>query len=70
MDFIFDSHVHIFHPKVILERENFFDDKSFKLLYSHNKSRLIDKSGLDEYFKNFDVKKAAVMGFPWTSNRH
>jgi predicted TIM-barrel fold metal-dependent hydrolase len=70
MEFIFDSHVHVFHPKVISERENFFDDQSFRLLYSCSKSRLVDETGLDKYFKDFDVKKAAVMGFPWTSNQY
>ena len=67
MNFIFDSHIHVFHPKVIIERENFFDDLSFKLLYSNNKSRLIDKDGLNKYFEDFNIQKAAIMGFPWTN---
>ena len=70
MAYIFDSHVHIFHPKVVSQREEFFDDSSFRLLYSCSKSRLTDKGGLDEYFKSFGVEKAAVMGFPWFSNKY
>jgi hypothetical protein len=46
------------------------DDPGFKLLYSSDKSVIIDHTGLSEYILSGKLSGAAAMSFPWESEKH
>ncbi len=65
---IFDFHVHLFPDDVCNNREAFFSDRNFKLLYSDSKSKILNVSGINNYLKDNEISKAAVMGFAWENS--
>lgn len=67
---IIDFHTHIFPRDVIVSRDHYMDDPGFKLLYSSNKSVIIDHTGLSEYILSGKLSGAAAMSFPWAGEKH
>jgi predicted TIM-barrel fold metal-dependent hydrolase len=62
---IIDAHVHIFSESVVSQRESYFHDPGFRLLYESMKSRI---SGAQNLLQNMDfagVEKSFCLGFPW-----
>lgn len=64
---IIDAHTHLFPPTVAKERELFFDDHSFKLLYSDTKSTIADFTVTTEYCKHSHIDQIVALSFPWNS---
>ncbi len=62
---ITDSHVHIFAPEVIENRDRFLSDKGFALLYSSPAAKMKDAEGLLAAMTESSISRAFVMGFPW-----
>ncbi len=62
---IIDFHTHIFSPEVVENRKKFFDDENFQLLYSSEKSKLIDHNTLIREMDNAGVDYAVALGYPW-----
>ena len=62
---IVDFHVHIFPPEIRDHREEFFEDKAFKLLYSSADARLVTVEELIEAMDENGIDKSVVFGFPW-----
>jgi len=67
---IIDFHTHIFPREVSASKDLYMDDPGFKLLYSSDKSALIDHAGLTEYILTNKLYGAAVMSFTWERERH
>ncbi len=65
---IFDFHVHLFSDDVCNNREAFFSDRNFKLLYSDSRSKILNAAGIIDYIKDNEISKAAVMGFAWENS--
>jgi predicted TIM-barrel fold metal-dependent hydrolase len=65
-----DFHTHIFPRDVLLYRDYYMDDPGFKLLYSSDKSVIIDHTGLSEYILSGKLSGAAAMSFPWEGETH
>ena len=65
-----DFHTHIFPRDVIVSRDFYMNDPGFKLLYSSEKSVIIDHSGLGEYILSGKLSGAAAMSFPWAVEKH
>jgi predicted TIM-barrel fold metal-dependent hydrolase len=64
---IIDSHVHIFFDEIINNREVFFDDAAFKLLYNSNSSKIVSKNDLLHYVNKNYIESVFVYGFCWQS---
>jgi uncharacterized protein len=62
---IIDAHVHIFSENVASQRENFFHDSGFKLLFENKKARIATKQDLLEAMEFDGVEKSFCLGFPW-----
>lgn len=60
-----DCHVHIFPESVKENRENYFDDPSFALLYGNSKSRIENAHGLISAMDEAGIDLSCAMGFPW-----
>jgi len=67
---IIDFHTHIFPRDVLISRDFYMDDPGFKLLYSSDKSVIIDHAGLADYIINERLSGAAAMSFPWKEEKH
>jgi len=67
---IIDFHTHIFPPDVSLNRENYFSDSGFKILYSDEKSRLITREKLLHYIEENSIDYAVAMSFPWQDRKN
>ncbi len=67
---IIDFHTHIFPRDVIVSRDLYMDDPGFKLLYSSEKSLVIDHIGLSEYILSGKMSGAVAMSFPWMGEKH
>ena len=62
---IIDFHTHIFSPHLVKKRSEYFNDSTFSLLYSNDKSRIIDHTELIKVMDDSHVDYAVAMGFPW-----
>lgn len=60
-----DAHTHVFFPEVVRDRDLFFDDSSFAMLYSGKKSKLADADTLYSYMDVSKTDLAFVFGFGW-----
>lgn len=60
-----DAHTHIFPPDTVRNRESYFDDDAFALLYRDNKSRMSDADSLAEYMHASGIESSFVYGFCW-----
>jgi len=67
---IIDFHTHIFPRDVLISRDFYMDDPGFKLLYSSDKSVVIDHSELADYILENRLYGAVAMSFPWDGERH
>ena len=67
---IIDFHTHIFPREVCTSRDRYMDDPGFKLLYSSDKSRIIDYHGLEDYISDNDLEGAVSMSFSWDREKH
>jgi len=67
---IIDFHTHIFPRDVLISRDLYMDDPGFKLLYSSEKSVIIDHTGLSEYILTDKISGAVSMSFPWVGEKH
>jgi len=67
---IIDFHTHIFPHEVLESRDSYMDDPGFKLLYSADKSTVIDQPGLTEYIADNGLSGAAAMSFPWYGEKY
>lgn len=65
-----DFHTHIFSKDVLTSRDPYMDDPGFRLLYSSEKSVIIDHSELSEYILSGKLSGAAAMSFPWAGEKH
>ncbi len=65
-----DFHTHIFPQDVLSSRDLYMNDPGFKLLYSSDKSVIIDHAALGEYILSDKLSGAAAMSFPWESEKH
>lgn len=62
---IIDFHTHIFPENISAERENYFSDPGFKLLYDSEKSLIAAPAQLLEYMDSMGVDHSVAMNFPW-----
>lgn len=62
---IIDFHTHIFPPDIIRNKPDYFNDPVFSLLYSNEKSKIIDHTGLIRAMDDSHIDHAVAMGFPW-----
>ncbi len=67
---IIDFHTHIFDSSVTENRGGFLDDQTFSILYSSEKSKLIDHGSLINAMNESGVEYAVAMGFPWEKERY
>jgi uncharacterized protein len=67
---IIDFHTHIFDPAVIENKTGFLDDKTFSILYSSEKSKLIDHNSLIKAMEESNIDYAVAMGFPWEKEKY
>lgn len=67
---IIDFHTHLFDPDVVKNREKYFDDSTFSLLYSGEKSKLIDYNMLTEAMNASEIDYFVAMGFPWKLDKY
>ncbi len=67
---IIDFHTHIFPPYVKENREKFFDDPAFKLLYSSKDSKIITAEELISAMEKNGVTKSVTFGFPWRDEKN
>ncbi|MBN2333083.1 MAG: amidohydrolase [Deltaproteobacteria bacterium] len=63
---IIDSHVHLFPPEIVSNRDRFFaGEPEFKLLYESPQSKLVLAEDLLNSMAEEGVDRAVVFGFPW-----
>jgi len=63
---IFDSHCHIFPPKIIANRDYYLQkDLAFKTLYENPKAKLVTADEMISQMDMEGINKAIVFGFPW-----
>jgi uncharacterized protein len=62
---VIDGHVHVFSPSVCKNRNNFFYDKNFILLYDNPRSKIIDAPQLLAKMSESGVGTSLCMGFAW-----
>jgi uncharacterized protein len=67
---IIDFHTHIFDSNIIENKTNFLDDGTFSILYSNEKSKLIDHNFLIKSMDESNIDYAVAMGFPWEKERY
>ncbi|MFW5808540.1 MAG: amidohydrolase family protein [Spirochaetota bacterium] len=60
-----DAHTHIFFPEAIANRESYFHDHAFSLLYNSPRSIIADAQTLYEYMDRSQITTAFVFGFCW-----
>lgn len=66
---IIDTHVHIFHEPVRLDRSDFFDNEpEFKLLYDSPKSPICNIDQVLASMDEHEVDISIVCGFPWRNS--
>ncbi len=63
---LIDCHTHIFPKKVCENREKFFHDRAFRMLYENAKSKLVTVEGMLAYMEENNIEKVFAMSFPWT----
>ena len=65
---IVDSHVHIFPPEFLRDRQSLLTaDKTFNELYSNSRSKLVTVEDLIETMDETGVNVSVVMGIGWTN---
>ncbi len=62
---IIDFHTHIFPPDIIGNRSVYYNDSVFELLYSDDKSKMIDHDNLIHAMNESHIDYAVAMAFPW-----
>jgi uncharacterized protein len=67
---IIDFHTHVFEPGIADNRKNYFDDPTFALLYSADKSKIIDHKALLRAMDESGIDHAVAMGFPWEKEKY
>ncbi len=67
---IIDFHVHIFPPKMVSNRERFFDDEPFAALYASEKSKLIEREALCAMMDEQGIDRAVAMAFPFANDEY
>ena len=67
---IVDFHTHIFPPSVKQDREKFFDDAGFKLLYSSKDAKIITAEELVSAMEENGIKRSVTFGFPWKDEKN
>lgn len=67
---IIDFHTHIFPHDIKKDRDKFFDEASFKLLYSSKDSKLVTCEELIEAMDENNIDKSVVLGFPWKKEKY
>lgn len=60
-----DVHTHLFPPEVSENRIAYLDDPQFALLYSDEKSRLVNQEHIQEYMRRDQVDHIVALAFPW-----
>jgi uncharacterized protein len=64
-----DVHTHIFPPKVVNDRDLFFDhEPAFKALYSSPKARLVPAETLLQSMDQAEIDCSITFGFPWRND--
>ena len=64
---IVDFHTHIFSPEVCRNRDPWFEDAPFSLIYRNPSAKLADHPALLSAMDDAGVDMAIAMGFPWTN---
>ena len=67
---IIDFHTHIFEQSVVENKSNFLDDRTFSILYSSDKSKLIGHNNLIRAMDESKIDYAVAMGFPWEKEKY
>lgn len=67
---IIDFHTHIFSPGLVKNPSEYFDDDTFSLLYSDEKSKVIDHNDLIKAMDVSNIDYAVAMGFPWKNPKY
>ncbi len=62
---IIDCHTHIFPEEICKNRESFFSDKAFRMLYESEKSKLVGWEGMLAYMDENKIDRVFAMSFPW-----
>ncbi len=67
---IIDFHTHIFPPLVKENREKFFEDPGFRLLYSSKEAKIITAEELVSAMEENGVSRSVTFGFPWRDEKN
>ncbi len=67
---VIDFHTHIFPPSIKKDREKFFDEEGFRLLYSSQNAKLITAEELIDAMDENHIDRSVVFGFPWKNDRY
>jgi uncharacterized protein len=67
---IIDFHTHIFESNIAENRSSHFDDQTFSLLYSADKSKIADHKALLRAMEESGIDHAVAMGFPWEKEKY
>jgi uncharacterized protein len=62
---IIDAHTHIFSNNVCNNREQYFTDKNFSLLYKDPNSKITDHNDLLNMMETNNIDHSIVAGFAW-----
>lgn len=60
-----DAHTHIFSERIKSNREIYFNDYNFKILFDSPKSRIAVLDDLIKYMDESNIEQSIIHGFPW-----
>ncbi|PKL41311.1 MAG: amidohydrolase [Spirochaetae bacterium HGW-Spirochaetae-1] len=67
---IIDAHAHIFTPVMVQNRDNYFSDPNFALLYRNPSARMVTHQGLLDTMDSDGIDHSIAVGFPWHDSRY
>ena len=62
---IVDFHMHLFNEAVCFERERYFDDANFKMIYGDRRARIAGIDSISGYMDGSGIDVGVVMSFSW-----
>ncbi|MCX7821817.1 MAG: amidohydrolase family protein [Syntrophobacterales bacterium] len=65
---IIDVHTHIFPEKVITNRQKYYNEPAFFLLYGHPKAKMARGEEIISAMDEAGIDRSVVFGFPWSSH--
>ena len=65
-----DLHTHIFFDDVKRDRENFFNDANFNMLYNSDKAKIFSIEDISSYKDEYEISKILCFGFAWNEEKY